>query len=176
MRRGRVAYAQPPPCAHLLPPWSHCNSLPPSSPSTPHPHRPPPPACARSKLRASKRRGERQPRFLKFFQGTLLFTLLLLLLWVPLLLFSSGNPTYTVPSVVDFGVNASLVATAGGGDGAGAAATASVALFPLFASGQRRAQQQWLPGEGGGGVPMPAELEGYTPPQLQLLCTAAVSG
>jgi hypothetical protein len=29
-------------------------------------------------------------------QGTLLFFLLLLLLWVPLLVFSSGNPTYQV--------------------------------------------------------------------------------
>jgi hypothetical protein len=32
------------------------------------------------------------------FQGTLLFFLLLLLLWVPLLVFSSGNPTYQVTS------------------------------------------------------------------------------
>ena len=30
-------------------------------------------------------------------QGTLLFLGLLLLLWVPLLIFSSGNPTYQVP-------------------------------------------------------------------------------
>lgn len=29
-------------------------------------------------------------------QGTLLFLGLLLLLWVPLLIFSSGNPTYQV--------------------------------------------------------------------------------
>ncbi len=31
-----------------------------------------------------------------FLQGTLLFLGLLLLLWVPLLVFSSGNPTYQV--------------------------------------------------------------------------------
>ena len=33
-------------------------------------------------------------------QGTLLFLGLLLLLWVPLLVFSSGNPTYQVSKVL----------------------------------------------------------------------------
>ncbi len=33
-------------------------------------------------------------------QGTLLFVLLLLILWLPLLVFSSGAPTYTTPSLV----------------------------------------------------------------------------
>ena len=44
-------------------------------------------------MRSQKRRGERQPRWLKLCQGMLIFTGLLLLLWVPLLLFSSAAPT-----------------------------------------------------------------------------------
>lgn len=41
-------------------------------------------------------------------QGTLLFVGLLLLLWVPLLVFSSGNPTYQIPMILTFHTNATL--------------------------------------------------------------------
>jgi hypothetical protein len=45
---------------------------------------------------------------LPWLQGTLLFCLLLLAIWAPLLLFSSGAPTYQTPGIVDVRVNASI--------------------------------------------------------------------
>ena len=149
-----------------------------------------------SKLRATKRLGDRQPRYAKFLQGTLLFAGLLLLLWVPLLLFSSGAPTYTVPAVTAFSTNATLstsdaasppatragavrrfrhlaaatAAAAGLAAEAGVAAAAS-AEFPAFDGGRRRQRQQWLPDDAG----MPDELATYSAQQFQLLCTSAVS-
>lgn len=51
-------------------------------------------------------------------QGTLLFVGLLLLLWVPLLVFSSGNPTYTPPQVLSFHANATLGRSPVGASGA----------------------------------------------------------
>ncbi|KAK9858804.1 hypothetical protein WJX84_000839, partial [Apatococcus fuscideae] len=44
--------------------------------------------------RARKRLGQRQPRYSKLLQGGLLFFGLLFLLWAPLLIFSTGNPSY----------------------------------------------------------------------------------
>lgn len=41
-------------------------------------------------------------------QGTLLFCLLLLAIWAPLLLFSSGAPTYQTPGIASAHVNASI--------------------------------------------------------------------
>lgn len=116
--------------------------------------------------RAGKRRGERQPRYLKFFQGTLLFVGLLLLLWVPLLVFSSGNPTYQVPAVVQFSVNATLL----GRPRPGATAAGSARSFPLFAVGQRRLSTLW---DGAAGALGPGMAD-YEPGQFQLLCTAPV--
>ena len=43
--------------------------------------------------REGRRVGDKQPPSAKFFQGVLLFALLLAVLWAPLLLYSSGNPT-----------------------------------------------------------------------------------
>lgn len=42
-------------------------------------------------------------------QGVLLLVLLLLVLWLPLLVFSSGAPTYQTPTLVNAAVNISLV-------------------------------------------------------------------
>jgi hypothetical protein len=43
-----------------------------------------------------------------WLQGTLLFCVLLLAIWAPLLLFSSGAPTYTTPGIVGARANASF--------------------------------------------------------------------
>lgn len=148
------------------------------------------------KLRAAKRPGERQPRWLKLLQarraaaaertrglastpacvqprkhhpspspqGALLFFGLVLLLWVPLLLFSSAAPTYVVPRVEAHAVNATLRAAGGAWQG-------SVAEFSLFSGGRQRQQRQFLPDNGS----MPGDLTGtYVPSQFQLLCTAEV--
>ncbi len=132
--------------------------------------------------RAQKPHGMRQPRYLKFFSGTLLFSLLLVLLWVPLLVFSTGNPTYQVPSLAAFSVNVTLQAS-------------SVDLgmklsSPLYRGGDRGTWLQWIntsttsgTSTGGGGgstgeddpstpaILPPALAADYAPEQLQLLCT-----
>ncbi|PRW58918.1 piezo-type mechanosensitive ion channel-like protein isoform X1 [Chlorella sorokiniana] len=112
------------------------------------------------KLRATKRLGERQPRWLKLVQGLLLFAGLLLLLWVPLLLFSSAAPTFVIPKIQSHGVNATLHAAWG---------SAAAADFPLYAAGGRRQCQQFLPDDSS----LPEELatQGYKAAQFQLLCT-----
>lgn len=43
-----------------------------------------------------------------WLQGTLLFCVLLLAIWAPLLLFSSGAPTYTTPGILGARANASF--------------------------------------------------------------------
>jgi hypothetical protein len=58
-------------------------------------------------------------------QGTLLFCLLLLAIWAPLLLFSSGAPTYQTPGIVDVRANASFGVTTSYGHYQGASVTAS---------------------------------------------------
>lgn len=108
---------------------------------------------------------------------------LILLLWVPLLVFSSGNPTYQIPAVTAFHVNLTLgtlpPATPPGG---GAAAlgfgmvggAAGAVQFPLYRAGDRGAAAPWPgPGANGssGGSALPPE---YQPEQVQQLCVSPV--
>lgn len=116
--------------------------------------------------RASKPYGARQPRYLKFFQGTLLFLGLLVLLWVPLLVFSSGNPTYQTPRIVQYGVNASLISTP---SNPGPTLTAATSLFDIFTAGERRASGQWMPSNSS----LPSDAQ-FLPDQIQLLCVSPV--
>lgn len=116
-------------------------------------------AAVMRRSRAWRRPGQRQPRYIKFSSGTLLFVGLLLLLWVPLLVFSTGNPTYQVPTVASFSVNVTLDALSAGG--------AARSQFPLYSAGDRRAALVWA----GDNATLPAALTTeYTPDQLQLLC------
>ena len=119
---------------------------------------------------------------------------LILLLWVPLLVFSSGNPTYQIPAVTSFHVNLTLgtlppASPPGGRTAAAAAAGAAAALgfgalgaapgavqFPLYRAGDRGASAPWPgPGangsSGGGGSGLPPE---YQPEQVQQLCVSPV--
>lgn len=93
-------------------------------------------------------------------QGLLLFAGLLLLLWVPLLLFSSAAPTFVIPKIQSHGVNATLHATWG---------SAAAADFPLCAAGGRRQCQQFLPDDSS--LPEELSTQGYRAAQFQLLCT-----
>jgi len=93
-------------------------------------------------------------------QGLLLFAGLLLLLWVPLLLFSSAAPTFVIPKVQSHGVNATLHAAWG---------SAAAADFPLYAAGGRRQCQQFLPDDSS--LPEELSTQGYRAAQFQLLCT-----
>ena len=48
-------------------------------------------------FKSRRKFGHSQPKHVKFFQGLLLFILLLIILWTPLLVFSSGSPSFQVP-------------------------------------------------------------------------------
>ncbi len=82
-------------------------------------------------------------------QGTLLFTALLLLLWVPLIMFSSGNPTYQVPDIEQFSVNVSI------GTAAQVQDFQAAWTFPLYMAGHRTTKALWL-----GNASLPASLQG----------------
>lgn len=119
-----------------------------------------------------------------------------MLLWAPLLLFSSGAPTYSTPSLLSFHVNATLSASrvpappppgpssAGGharqlrstlGEAQGSYAplppSSEWAEFELFRGGARRRAQQW---PGASTLP-PEGFDGYAPEQFQQLQVAPVS-
>jgi hypothetical protein len=115
--------------------------------------------------RAQKPHGMRQPRYLKFFQGTLLFSLLLVLLWVPLLVFSTGNPTYQVPSLAKFSVNVTLQTSS--------FEHGMKLSSPLFQGGDRGTWLQWIDTSTSRPEDLlpPALAVDYAPEQLQLLCT-----
>ena len=112
--------------------------------------------------RASRPPGTRQPRYLKFFQGTLLFAVLLVLLWVPLLVFSTGNPTYQVPDLASFRVNVTLRAYS---------PTLGPVSASLFHAGDRGAWKPWISGPNATAELPDALAADYSPQQLQVLCT-----
>lgn len=115
-------------------------------------------------MRRFKRFGQRQPRWLKISQGGLLAAGLLLLLWVPLFLFSSAAPTYAIPAIQAHRFNATLRV----GGGISGAPLGAAAEFPLFAGGARRQVQQYLPSDSA----LPDELVTFSAEQFQLVCTA----
>jgi hypothetical protein len=116
----------------------------------------------------------------KLLQGALLFAALLLCIWLPLLLFSSGAPTYQTPAIAAASVNATLGLVTQRGDYTG------VESFPVFQAGQRRTTQNWVGPAGGGGggsggggsgsMAMPRALASYSPDQVKLICTSQVGG
>lgn len=126
-------------------------------------------------MRASTRStiGTPQPFASKFALGTLLSLLVIALLWTPLLAFSSSNPTFRIPTVTRFAVNATIAY--GGGTGGG------VTRVPLFQSEHHSAVLPWLrgaatpdgrawPGDPGKHGPLPPSMEAYSEPQLQMMC------
>lgn len=82
-----------------------------------------------------RRLGERVPRYAKFLQGTLLLALLLLVIWLPLLVFSSGAPTYAAPAITSLGVNVSISSVGGLAPGDGG--VQGVVELPLMRAGHR---------------------------------------
>jgi len=113
---------------------------------------------------ASRNFGKRQPRYAKFFQGGLSVFGILLLLWVPLLVFSSGNPTTVVPSILGFSMNITMMARRIrlGPDDDG-----YVTSDVLFNGGNRALWVPWL--KSNSSLPYPIQAS-YTKQQLQLLC------
>ena len=74
--------------------------------------------------------GKPQPIHVKFFQGLLFFTLLVIVLWTPLLVFSSGSPSFQVPLLTGVNMNVTLMT--------GASTTNPVQVMPIFDGGNRR--------------------------------------
>lgn len=69
--------------------------------------------CDNKLNREKHRLGEKQSMFIKFCSGVLLFAILIAVIWAPMLIYSSGNPTNTPNLVMD--VHAGIaVKTAGG--------------------------------------------------------------
>lgn len=73
--------------------------------------------------------GLKQPWYTKLFQGFLGFTLLGLIIWGPLLLYSSNNPAIVVPQLI--GVSANMTLTQG------------TRSYPIFYGGQETQVQAW---------------------------------
>lgn len=100
-------------------------------------------------------------------QGTLLFAVLLILLWVPLLAFSSGNPTYQVPNILSFETNATLGVTLSNGTDKQESLS-----YPLFRAGQSRSSQSLVQET----KELPAGVRDiYSAQQAKLLCVKEVS-
>lgn len=95
-----------------------------------------------------------------------MFAGLLILLWVPLLAFSSGNPTYQVPNVVSFETNATLGVTHGN-----ATDKLETLSFAVFRAGQRRSRQNLV----GDTRDLPDSVQDtYAATQAKLLCVGQV--
>ncbi|QDZ17963.1 Piezo-type mechanosensitive ion channel protein [Chloropicon primus] len=60
-------------------------------------------------FKSRRKFGNSQPKHVKFFQGLLLFILLLIVLWTPLLVFSSGSPSFQVPVLKGLDMNVTLL-------------------------------------------------------------------
>lgn len=112
--------------------------------------------------RSTRQLGDRVPRYLKFLQGTLVFFLLCLAIWLPLLLFSTGAPTYQVPQLVGVSMSANLSLTNSSG------ASSRVSTFPLFSGGMQYQLGPWMPDE----APLPWGLATYDRQQLRRVCMA----
>lgn len=121
------------------------------------------------KSKDQKSKGARQPRHIKVLQGGLLFALLLVLLWAPLLLFTTGAPTYQAPALSSVSLNASLVVVPCDND------TSDESPLPFksirstfFEASDRTAWVQWR----GNNKTLPFALaSGYSSDQVQLTCS-----
>ncbi|UPQ97876.1 Piezo non-specific cation channel protein [Chloropicon primus] len=73
--------------------------------------------------------GLKQPWYTKLFQGFLGFCVLSLIIWGPLILYSSSNPAIVTPALTGVSVNLTL--------------THGTGTFPLFFGGQDRIVERW---------------------------------
>ena len=123
------------------------------------------------KSKSQKLTGVRQPRYLKILQGGLLFSVLIFVLWAPLLLFTTGAPTYQVPNLVYSKSNATLIVSE---DNKTPSKTMpkNFAHSSLYEATDRNAWIQWT----GSNDTLPFALSsGYIPSQLQLSCAPSDS-
>eukprot|EP00798_Chlamydomonas_sp_ICE-L_P012051 gene12051-15156_t len=123
--------------------------------------------------KGKRQTGDKVPPVMKFLQGFLLLTALFAVLWLPLLSFSSGAPTYQIPTLIHTHLNVSFHSSAhsGGAD--------SVSNFQVYQSGGRHTTQNWAQGlntsspDADGADLLPQSLAAlYTPDQVKLMCLA----
>lgn len=112
-----------------------------------------------------RRAGQAQAALPKFLLGFSLFAGILALLWTPLLAFSSSNPTFRTPRIVDFAVNASLLHVV---DHRGAVESLHL---PVFQSSAQHSVGPWLRHAPQANA-LPKSLTAYIPDQLRLLCAS----
>ena len=113
--------------------------------------------------------GARQPRYMKFFQGGLFLFGVLLLLWVPLLIFSSGNPTTEVPSIRGVSTNVTITAIKQTRETKGWTNQFSQVWM---LGGNRCAWRQWMSFNSSLPPPLDSSFVGK---QFQLVCASADS-
>ena len=111
--------------------------------------------------------GQKQPSHLKIFQGALSVFAILLLLWVPLLIFSSGNPITGIPQIVRFSNNVTISAVSQAEEGFHFKFSQE-----LFLGGQQNVWGRWIQSNSS----LPHPLEGaFSNTQFQILCTSTDS-
>ena len=152
-------------------------------------------ACARAARDRGRRLGEARRGAAKLAQGAALAAALLLLVWVPLLAFSAGSPSWQAPAVVGFSFAVDVVSGGrGGGGGAppavggrlgsgaprppprpAADSPSSLLRVRLFsAAGRVSVGPAARSGSGPGSADLLPQLAaaGYAPEQVQLACAS----
>ncbi|CAK7340797.1 unnamed protein product [Dovyalis caffra] len=69
--------------------------------------------CDANLNRAKHRQGERQPKWTKFCNGICLFFVLLCVIWAPMLMYSSGNPTNIANPIKDASIHIDIKTLSG---------------------------------------------------------------
>lgn len=109
--------------------------------------------------------GDRQPLYMKFFSGAVLFFIVCLVIWLPLMFYSTGNPSLLPNPVEDVNINGTLVSETG-------------EAFNLFQGGSQRSIQFWdglrYVDKASGNITtkFPLALAEYLPEQMQVACVA----
>lgn len=109
--------------------------------------------------------GDKQPLYMKFFSGAVLFFIVCLVIWLPLMFYSTGNPSLLPNPVEDVNINGTLVSETG-------------EAFNLFQGGSKHSIQFWdglhYEDKASGNITtkFPLALAEYLPEQMQVACVA----
>jgi len=109
--------------------------------------------------------GDKQPLYMKFFSGAVLFFIVCLVIWLPLMFYSTGNPSLLPNPVEDVRINGTLVSETG-------------EAFNLFQGGSQHSIRFWdglqYVDKASGNITtkFPLALAEYLPEQMQVACVA----
>lgn len=116
-------------------------------------------------VRSRRKLGEKEPTWRKAMHGFLLLSLLIVLLWVPLLVFANSGISLRNPSVVGASLNATILIESRARTGGGSYESV---LLPIYAGGYHTSIASWRPDKNV--VPL-----GYSGGQMHLICSAEQS-